>query len=284
MDKLFIFFMAAMMLAAGLIMAYEASTAKPAREAATTTSSAATTTTMAATSTTAPPPPDEPSTTLPPTTTVQPTTTTLGTALEFETFRVDKCRDTVLGKMNTVYARLNSTRDNLTWGGDPRPKFALGCDGAEPIPADFAYARGEGAVEPYSEVAGEYRLAVRCGRNTLNEDLADCGSLTAILDVRDIGLEAPAPTTTTLRQNPYLDRFRDKGYRMAEFHVAWLCPSCVPAVNKLVMETPGVKSRSLSFGQDTGYVIYDPRTVSLDKVLEVAGAGGDLEDVTDREI
>jgi len=295
MEKLFILFMAAMMIAAGLIIIYETATGKPngantteIQEAHPTTAKDTTETTQPKTTAIRQATIDlEPTTTIQETTTTAkspPTTTTPASVIQFEVFRADNCRDTVLGKMNTVYLRLNATAQNLSWSGKPDPKFTLSCDGAEPFHADYAYAKGEGPIQPYSEVAGEYRLAVRCGRNSGSEDLSDCGTVKAYLDIQSVGMEAAEPTATTLTQNPYLDRFRGKGYRMARFHVAWLCPSCVPAVNKLVMETPGVKSRSLAYGQKIGYVIYDPTVLSLDEVLEAAGAGGDLEDITDGEI
>ncbi|VVB51767.1 Uncharacterised protein [uncultured archaeon] len=216
---------------------------------------------------------------------------TLPRFLEVSWFKLDKCRETVLGGMNTVYANVTGNISE-NWGPNPNPKFYYSCGGGEMKPFEKVLLRGEGEVDAYGNVADEYRLGVHCGRNAVLEDLANCrDELRIFVDTSSFSFASPtecnisvSTTSTTVPPNPYLDKFRGQGYRMAMFHIAWLCPSCVPAVNSEVNSEPGVKSRSLVYNDDVSYVVYDPKTVKLDRVLELASAGGDLTFINDTEI
>jgi len=93
-------------------------------------------------------------------------------------------------------------------------------------------------------------------------------------------------TSTTLvevRAPSYLARYAGKGYRQAYMHIVFYCPSCVPAMANSIQYEPGVMGKSISYRQDISWVIYDPDTVSLDRILELAGSSGGatLINVTD---
>jgi hypothetical protein len=199
--------------------------------------------------------------------------------------------------MNTLV--LNVSEEHITgnWGPQPNPTFYFSCQDVEMIRFDSVMFRGGKIIEPHMDVVGIYRVAARCGRNQPVENLRDCGGLRVLLDsayvnVSSIGsivVEQPvslmeSSTTTILSENPYLDRFRGVGYHKADLHIAWMCPTCVPAVNKLIIEEPGVKSRSLAYGQKISYVIYDPSKVSLDRILMLTNAGGTATLLNDEEI
>ncbi len=91
-------------------------------------------------------------------------------------------------------------------------------------------------------------------------------------------------TSTTIYSNPYLDRFRGMGYHKADLDIQYFCPSCVPAIAKTISYQPGVKSKSLSYGQDISYVIYDPDVVGLERIIELAGASGGVTLLNDTEL
>ncbi len=193
--------------------------------------------------------------------------------------------------MNTILAEVPEGKVEGTWGAIPAGNFLYSCDSGPKVPVDKIVYRGGGSVEPHQSLSGEYRLSIRCGRNSQMEDLLDCESLDIYLDTDGLnvtsfgGLEIDSefvaslstpPTTTTLKNNPYLDKFRGKGYRKVDMHIAYLCPSCVPAVIQGITYEPGVKSKSLSFKQNISYVIYVPETVDVERIMELAGAGGDV--------
>lgn len=220
--------------------------------------------------------------------------------MELEYRDLTNCRSTVLGSMNTVVAYIGGERLQGDWGPQPDPKVYYSCDGERGL-FDKVTAEGGAVIESGRDLEGKYRLMVKCGRNQLIGDLNDCGELKVLLDTLNVNLASvdgmgvegvvyttstslTSSTATTLPYNPYLDKFRGKGYHKVDLSVHWLCPTCVPAVNKLVIGEPGVKSRSLGYRQKVSYVIYDPDVVDLERVIEVAGAGGDVELIADYEI
>jgi hypothetical protein len=83
-----------------------------------------------------------------------------------------------------------------------------------------------------------------------------------------------ASTTTPARSNPLLDKLKGKGYHQAYLDVQYFCPSCVPAVVAMLSNHPGVMSKSLSYRQPVSFVIYDPKVVKLEHIIELAGASG----------
>jgi len=89
-------------------------------------------------------------------------------------------------------------------------------------------------------------------------------------------------TTTTI--NPNFARFTGKGYRQAYMDVQYFCPSCVPAVVATLSKEPGVLSKSLNYRQKMSWVIYDPSRVSVERVLELAGASGGAKLLNDTVI
>lgn len=273
-------------------------TQEPKALAATTTLATTSTTLVQTTST---------STTSPP----QTTTTTLFTP-PMQVFpnvtEVDKCRDTELGKMNRVLVELDEEEIDGYWIGNSTDSFSIDCDGRQ-VPADIVLYRGGRNIQKGDDLPGEYRLMVRCGRNQPVEDLQGCRQMSVSFATRGQNITSylltaqtavnattttspattftfpePETTTTTLYSNPYLEKFMGQGYHKATLKVSWLCPSCVPAVNNLVIREPGVKSRSLMYGQKINYVIYDPTVVDLERVIELTGSGGDVELINDTEI
>jgi hypothetical protein len=294
-DKVFIVFLFAVLGFGGAILVGElysqpsASTTTSSTLATTTSSTTTTTTTYVATTVTLP---------------VQTTTTTLKPIPEFFVLNwsnLDRCRNTHLGGMNSFLAYVDSVEG--TWADNPADSFEVGCRETFISPVSVL-RRGGTSVILGSQLEGIYSIRTRCGRNQIFNDLSDCRNMTvrlksSKLNITSVGGEAvevletedskyetsdsEPPTSTTLAHNPYLDRFRDLGYRRVDLDISWLCPSCVPAVNKLVMSEPGVKSRSLAYRQEVNYVIYDPNVVKLERVLELSGAGGDVRLISDEE-
>ncbi|MBD3262504.1 MAG: hypothetical protein GF334_12700 [Candidatus Altiarchaeales archaeon] len=207
--------------------------------------------------------------------------------IELQVTHVGDCMNTPRGKMNTVIAEAESKQIMGTWGSKPNPKIYYHCGGGRKILFDWMLLKGGSNIGAHENLSNTYRLAARCGRNQLTYDLSECENLTVFLDAAYTdatyieGLEAAertyglkSTTTTTLKHNPYLDRFRNQSLRMAKFDLAWMCPSCVPAVNKMFMQQQGVKSQSLGYKQGLCYVIYDPEVIDLDRIMMLANAGG----------
>ena len=198
-----------------------------------------------------------------------------------------RCGNSVNGKVQTFM--LDLVLDGV-WGAKSSDAFALSCNGADFVYPVSVHRKGGGFADPYSILNGTYRVAYKCGRTGEVFDYRKCKNLSLYLDASKTASEKPdVEVVDTVVEviptsNPYLDKFRGQGLRKADLDIHWLCPSCVPAVNRLVIGTEGVKSRSLSYKQDVCYVIYDPETVSLERVMEVAGAGGDLELISDTEL
>jgi hypothetical protein len=66
--------------------------------------------------------------------------------------------------------------------------------------------------------------------------------------------------------------------------VTYFCPSCAPEVVALLSRQPGVLSKSLGYRQKSSYVIYDPRVVKLERIVELAGASAGATLLNDTEI
>lgn len=231
------------------------------------------------------------------TTTTSSTTSTVPRYVEVDVFYVEDCKSTVMGKMNNILVNVSGNNVNGTWGPEPEPMFYFSCDGDELREFDRVLVRGGLSITPGSSVEGLYRLSEKCGQNTKLEDFDSCSVLEVFIDlayfdvssidsseVTQTSWDIPTTTTTILSDNPYLDKFRGIGYRKLDMHVAWICPTCVPTVNKLVREQEGVKSRSLSYGQEVSYVIYDPDVVSGDQILRLINAGATATVLNDTEI
>ena len=225
------------------------------------------------------------------TSTIQASTSTTSTIPPYAELSVDtvgRCSNTLRGKMNTVVATLEDSVFSLKWGNPPDPSIYYSCDGAEGILFDRIMFKGGRSIEPGSYANNSYRLAAKCGRNQPVEDLRDCDELKIILDTGGFTRSAQeidaVATTSTIRINTYLDKFRGLGYRKADIHIKWLCPTCVPAVNRVIIEEAGVKSRSLAYRQELSYVIYDPEIVELERIMLLANAGGTAELIEDYEL
>jgi hypothetical protein len=204
-------------------------------------------------------------------------------------YDLGRCGNTVYGRVGHLHVDITADVLDGTWRHDPSGRFLVSCDGVGLYPADLVFYRRGGGVDWFSPLPGSYRLGVKCGRTGFFYDLNDCGDLGVYLNIsglnvtsymgQDTGLEFAldeAEGSYDVLDNPYLDRFRGLGYRIVQLRISYLCPSCVPAVNRNVMGEPGVKSRSLGYRQDISYVIFDPEVVGVDRIVELAGSGGDV--------
>ena len=232
------------------------------------------------------------------TTTTSSTTSTLPRYVEVDVFYVEDCKNTVIGRMNNILVNVSGSNVNGTWWPEPEPMFYFSCDGGELTEFDRVLVRGGSSIKPRSSVEGLYRLSEKCGLTKKLKDFDSCSDLHVFIDLAYFDVSSinsskvtqtswgisTTTTTTILSDNPYLDKFRGIGYRKLDMHVAWICPTCVPTVNKLVREQEGVKSRSLSYGQEVSYVIYDPDVVSRDQILRLVNAGATVTALNDTEI
>jgi hypothetical protein len=91
-------------------------------------------------------------------------------------------------------------------------------------------------------------------------------------------------SSTNTQINPYFARFTGRGYHQAYIRIHYFCPSCLPAVAALLSEEPGVKSKSIGYQQKISYVIYDPRTVSLERVMDLSSSSAGADFLNDTEI
>ena len=222
------------------------------------------------------------------------TTSTLPEFVEVQWLNLKDCRSSRLGNLNTLNIRVSGEKATGAWGTSPENPFHYLCDLKGPFPFDRLIKVDSGMLGTGVNVTGLYRASARCGRNQRIMDLEDCGDLKVLLNTStfhptsiynktvdvddDFSLDESGGEVESNKSklNTYLERFRGLGYRKADLHVAWSCPSCVPAVNDLVIGEAGVKSRSLAFNQDVSYVIYDPEVVDLDRILLLCNAGGDV--------
>jgi len=97
-------------------------------------------------------------------------------------------------------------------------------------------------------------------------------------------------TTTSYLKNAtrivgyHIDKYGNMGYRIVYFKMAYMSPTCVPSVNRILQQEAGVKSKSMGYRQKESWVIYDPEIVSIDRILTLARAGGEAEYLRDEEI
>ena len=92
-------------------------------------------------------------------------------------------------------------------------------------------------------------------------------------------------TTTTLRARPtYLDRFSGRGLRQATMHIKYFCPTCVEAVAATIQKAPGIMGRSMGWGQKVSWIVYDPKIIGLDRVIELASSSGGVDFYNDTAI
>ncbi len=284
MDKLFVFFLAIVLVVAAYAMYAGISDVAE--------------TTYETTSTIPSPPDASEAVSSTTTTTTSSTTSTVPRYVEVDVFYVEDCKNTILGRMNNILVNVSGNNVNGTWGTEPKPRFYFSCNGGELTEFDKVLVRGGSSIKPESSVEGLYRLSEKCGLTKKLKDFDSCSDLQVFIDLAYFDVSSinsskvtqtswgiPTTTTTTiLSDNPYLDKFRGMGYRRLDVHVAWICPTCVPTVNKLVREQEGVKSRSLSYGQEASYVIYDPTLVSQEQILRLINAGATATVLNDTEM
>ena len=93
--------------------------------------------------------------------------------MKVDWFKPKKCRHTLIGNMNTILAEVPEGKVEGTWGAIPAGNFLYSCDSGPKTPVDKIVYRGGGSVEPHQSLSGEYRLSIRCGRNSKMEDLIE---------------------------------------------------------------------------------------------------------------
>jgi hypothetical protein len=127
------------------------------------------------------------STTIPPTTTST-TTTTLPRYLPLNWTEASKCKESVLGMMNSIIVQIPDTFDGTWKQVRPQATLYVSCDGGRKIPADQVVYRGGNTVEKGNPVAGRYRFMQKCGHNAEIEAFKDCKELDAYLDWQSLDL------------------------------------------------------------------------------------------------
>ncbi|MFH1789055.1 MAG: hypothetical protein ABH834_06720 [Candidatus Altiarchaeota archaeon] len=268
MDKVFLTFVSFIVLAGLGIYFFGPEPTIPEMEVATTTITVTSTSTVSAVMQ---PQPSVTSTSLAQTSS---TTTTIPLFAELQVDNVGKCLKTQLGKMNTVLATLNGSVFTGDWGQGAVPRIYYSCDGDDWVVFDQIMFKGGANIAAGASVNNSYRLGAKCGRNQPVDDLLDCEGVIILLETDSIIGSGAEASTSTLGENPYLDKFKGLGYHKVDLRIKWICPTCVPAVNKMIIEEPGVKSRSIGYGQEVNYVVYDPEVVKVERILYLANAGG----------
>lgn len=120
-----------------------------------------------------------------------------GDYLKLSWYNLDKCQTTVLGGMNTLNVDIGDGVDGY-WAAEPNSYIVYSCDGKDMHPVDKLLLKGGSNMGANQTVAGSYRLMVRCGRNTLVDDLTKCNQLEIYLDTRGIIVpEETVEETTT---------------------------------------------------------------------------------------
>jgi len=143
------------------------------------------------------------------TTTISPVDAESGGYIKLEWYNLDKCQTTVLGGMNILNIDIGHDVEGI-WGPTPNSYVLFSCDGGDKHPVDRLLLKGGSNIGENQSVTGSYRLMVKCGRNTLIDDLAKCDKVEIYLDTRGVvRQEQPteqtttsttiAPTTTTLQ-------------------------------------------------------------------------------------
>ncbi len=132
------------------------------------------------------------------TTTTAPPQQETGGYLQLDWYNLDTCKRTVLGSMNTLNIDIGEPIDGY-WASEPNSYILYRCDGKDMHPVDKLLLKGGSNIGSNQTVAGSYRLMVRCGRNTLVDDLTTCSELEVYLDTGGIIVpeEAAEDTTTS---------------------------------------------------------------------------------------
>jgi len=143
------------------------------------------------------------------TTTTSPVDDESGGYIKLDGYNLDKCQTTILGGMNILNIDIGYDVEGV-WGPTPNSYVLFRCDGGDKHPVDRILLKGGSNIGENQSVTGSYRLMVKCGRNTLIDDLAKCDKVEIYLDTKGVvRQEQPteqtttsttiAPTTTTLQ-------------------------------------------------------------------------------------
>jgi len=108
------------------------------------------------------------------------TSTTLPRYIRLNVTSIDKCKETLLGKMNNALVDVPEDVSGR-WAVNPAGTVSLSCDGTPDVPNRVVY-RGGNTIEYGNPLSGQYRLMVKCGHNAVINDLKDCKSLNVTFD------------------------------------------------------------------------------------------------------
>ncbi len=142
---------------------------------------------------------------------------------------------------------------------------------------------GESASSSYViESTTLTRISVATTSTTVWDETTSSSAATTSLGSTTVFLAStstiPETTTTTL---PW---YAGRGYRKATMKIAFFCPSCVPAVVRNLHDTPGVVTTNIAYRNKLDYVVYDPKKVEVETILQLVTGNGDGELVSDEEV
>jgi hypothetical protein len=126
------------------------------------------------------------------TTTSSTTTTTLPRFVQLSWDNLEKCKETILGMMNSVIIDVPPSIEGA-WNADPADAFTLSCDGSKEEAPDKVVYRGGNTINQGNPITGQYRLMIKCGHNAKFDNLKDCKELNVTLDRAALNLTATGP-------------------------------------------------------------------------------------------
>jgi len=97
----------------------------------------------------------------------------------------------------------------------------------------------------------------------------------------------PAPPTTTAAAQPKTtvsQAYVGKGYRMMTLDITIPSPHCEQALLASIRKEPGVLSTNIMRKNANNMIIYNPGTVTKERLLELTAAVGGSELIDDREV
>ncbi len=110
------------------------------------------------------------------------TTVTLPRYYPIEWHDMGKCKDTVLGKMNTFYVDIPSIFVDQWREIKPEDALLYICDNSSKYNINKVLKKGGSTVGPSDRIEGPYRIMVKCGHTARIDDLVDCNIIEIYFD------------------------------------------------------------------------------------------------------
>ena len=110
------------------------------------------------------------------------TTTTLPRYVLLNSYDMGKCKDSMIGKVNTVYVDIPDTFVDLWRYKNPEESILYTCDSSQMEKSDVVLYKGGANIQSTDNLKGSYRLMLKCGNTAKYRNLQDCKNFKVYFD------------------------------------------------------------------------------------------------------